>query len=687
MRAKTPRSGRRPRTESRSGRAASKYESIRASASSRPRRPRDRGIAGASWNSQHRDARAAGVLAAACPSLPTHRIAPRASSTTRGGHGRTCLPLRWTRTAALCLLLFGVYAATLGFDAFDDSDYAGDEPHYLLAAESLKRDGDVDVNDEYTARAYAEFYPYDPRQARRGDRRAAERAPRRRLPAASSCPGVRRSAAPTRVELFLARDRRAGGGARLPAGAPGGARPVGDRRGGGGRPQPAVPRLRHGGLPRADRRRRARGRRAARAPARRAAEPQGRVRLLRPARLPPLARHQVRARRARHRLRGRARRSGAPGGARSRSGSVELSLFSVALYVGINEALYGGPTPYAADSPTRRPPTPRSPPATSSAPTAWWRSSSTATYGLLRWAPVFLLAFAGLWWLWRSHRDRLARAVADVREIELTGGLCAAVLAPSCWWPPSSPPPCSASGSRPATCWPRCRWRSRSSRSGLRHMPRLGIALGGADARRAASGSTSTCGFFGGSLVTDRPDAPFGPLTSSSARVRAAATTGRSRSPAAIAGLVASSSCGARTATRARWPAPRARSTPGSARTSGRSCGGGRTIGTSSGLDARTPERQRQHLGVVVVVADAGGGERPRGEGAVAGLAVARSRCSHQQADERARQRGWRACGASSSRRARRGSASRSRSRPVRAPPGSSTVAKSAGSYSPSPSR
>src|SRR5688572_15897792 len=65
------------------------------------------------------------------------------------------------RTLALWLLLFGVYAATLGLDAFADSDYGGDEPHYLLAAESLRDDGDVDVRDEYRARAYADFYPYD----------------------------------------------------------------------------------------------------------------------------------------------------------------------------------------------------------------------------------------------------------------------------------------------------------------------------------------------------------------------------------------------------------------------------------------------------------------------------------------------------------------------------------------------
>ena len=53
------------------------------------------------------------------------------------------------RTLALWLLLFAAYAATLGLSAFGDSDYGGDEPHYLLAAESIVEDGDVDVLDEY----------------------------------------------------------------------------------------------------------------------------------------------------------------------------------------------------------------------------------------------------------------------------------------------------------------------------------------------------------------------------------------------------------------------------------------------------------------------------------------------------------------------------------------------------------
>ena len=63
------------------------------------------------------------------------------------------------RTLALWLLLFGVYAATLGLHAFGESDYGGDEPHYLLAAESIVEDGDVDVLDEYAGRAVRGVLP------------------------------------------------------------------------------------------------------------------------------------------------------------------------------------------------------------------------------------------------------------------------------------------------------------------------------------------------------------------------------------------------------------------------------------------------------------------------------------------------------------------------------------------------
>jgi hypothetical protein len=150
-------------------------------------------------------------------------------------------------------------------------------------------------------------------------------------------------------------------------------------------------------------------------------------------------------------------------------GAVELSLFSVALYVAFNEALYGGPTPYAADAPGES--------ATDAAFPGGYLGRAyrlvalfiDRDYGLLRWAPVFALAFAGLWWLWRSHRERLGRAVPEVLALPLVA-------------------------------------------LGLRHLPRLGSAL----ALLTVAGSAwlyADVRWGDGSLVTGRPDAPFGPLT------------------------------------------------------------------------------------------------------------------------------------------------------------------------------
>ena len=63
------------------------------------------------------------------------------------------------RFVGLWILLVAVYAATLGIPAQPGMDYAGNEPHHLLAAESLVSDRDVDLSDEYRERAYASWYP------------------------------------------------------------------------------------------------------------------------------------------------------------------------------------------------------------------------------------------------------------------------------------------------------------------------------------------------------------------------------------------------------------------------------------------------------------------------------------------------------------------------------------------------
>ena len=107
-------------------------------------------------------------------------------------------------------------------------------------------------------------------------------------------------------------------------------------------------------------------------------------------------------------------------------GSVELSLFSVALAVGINEALYDGPTPYSAYTGGEQSI------GSDSIVDRGYRLFGLFVdpgYGLLRWAPLFLLAFLGVWWLWRSRRERLARAVPLLHGVELTAGLCTTVIA------------------------------------------------------------------------------------------------------------------------------------------------------------------------------------------------------------------------------------------------------------------
>jgi hypothetical protein len=413
------------------------------------------------------------------------------------------------RTLALWLLLFGVYAATLGLDAFGASDYAGDEPHYLLAAESIVEDGDVDVLDDYATRQYADFYPYEL------DRHGRETEGRLNEPHGVGFPlfiaPAYALAGVKGVELFLAAiaalalalayrialrvvpDPWALGAALAV-----GLSPPLLAYGTAVYPELSAAAALAGAALLALRLDERISRRDA----------FGCFLLL--GTLPWLgtkfvaAGVVVAAFAARPLWRSRRRTLAV--------GAIELSLFSVALYVAINEAVYGGPTPYAADVEGET--------ATdASFPGGYLERAYRLValfidreYGLLRWAPVFALAFGGLWWLWHARRDRVTQAVPGVRRIELAAGLCAAVLgaqllvaafgAPTMfgfWFPPRhllAALPLAV----PLVAW------------GLRHLPRVGTAL--AVLTVAASAWLYADVRWGdGSLAADRPDVPFGPLT------------------------------------------------------------------------------------------------------------------------------------------------------------------------------
>jgi hypothetical protein len=413
------------------------------------------------------------------------------------------------RTLVLWLLLFGVYAATLGLTAFGSSEYGGDEPHYLLAAESIVEDGDVDVIDEYADRAYAQFYPYELR--RQGHRTAG----RLNEPHGLGFPLLIAPAyaigGAKAVELFLAAIaalaltlayrlalRVAPDPWALGAALAVGLSPPFVAYGSAVYPELAAGAALAGAALLALRMHE----RVIRA------EPFLCFALL--GALPWLGTKFVPAGVVIGAVAGRALWR-----ARRRTlavGAVELSLFSVALYVALNEALYGGPTPYAAgaagDGATD-----------ADFPGGYLQRTYRLValfidreYGLLRWAPVFALAFAGLWWLWRSHRERLAQAVPGVRRIELAAALCAAALgaqlvvaafvAPTMfgfWFPPRhllAALPLAV----PLVAM------------GLRHLPPVGSGL----AALTVAGSAwlyADVRSGDGSLLAGRPDAPFGPLT------------------------------------------------------------------------------------------------------------------------------------------------------------------------------
>jgi hypothetical protein len=331
------------------------------------------------------------------------------------------------RSLALFLASLAVSLATLGIDAFGTSDYGGDEPHYLLAAESIVSDGDIDIADQRAERAWRDWYPYELEQHGRTQPNGQVNEPHGIGFPLLIAPAYA-IAGPKGVEVFLALiaalafvlaaalARRlvpepwaTGGVAAVALSAPAvayGATIYPELTAGAALAGAALLALRV--------RERPSLREAVLAGALVGVLPWLGTKYLIPG-LPILAATcwwLIR----------RGRRLAAVFAA-------EALGASLIAYVTVNEALYGGPTPYSADVAGET--------ATDAAfplgyaerlprLVALWIDRG---YGLLRWAPVVALVFAAVWLLWRSRRERLARAVPEVRDREAAAELMLLVCA------------------------------------------------------------------------------------------------------------------------------------------------------------------------------------------------------------------------------------------------------------------
>jgi hypothetical protein len=110
---------------------------------------------------------------------------------------------------------------------------------------------------------------------------------------------------------------------------------------------------------------------------------------------------------------------------------IEVALFSLVLFVSINDRLYGGLTPYAV-LPTDVSPTGAHGLAAHLErwPRLLWLWVGPPQ-GLLLWAPSCALAFVALWLLARSRRERLARVLGEQIDVEVAASFLAAVCGPA----------------------------------------------------------------------------------------------------------------------------------------------------------------------------------------------------------------------------------------------------------------
>jgi hypothetical protein len=413
--------------------------------------------------------------------------------------------MRWL---ALWLVLFAAYAACLGIDAFADSDYGGDEPHYLLTAESIVSDGDVDLTDEYSERAYRDWYPYPlDVHGKATDGRIHE--PHGVGFALLIAPAYALGG-PKLVELMMAALAALAfvlGGMLAARSAPepwvtGAALLVGLSPPALAYGATVYPELAAGGLlagaallavrVREDPRLRS----VLGGAAMIAVLPWLGTKYLLPA-LPVIAALVHWTHRGGRRL--------------AALIAAEVVAGSLVVYVTLNERLYGGPTPYSAETVGTDATFPLGYLERAYRLVAVWIDRE---YGVLRWAPVMGLALVGAWMLWRSRRDRLARAVPGRAGEEAaallalgigTGALLVAAFgAPTMfgfWFPPRH----LVVGLPAAVLL--VAW-------GLRHAPRLaGAGLGGVTVLASAwLFFELRTGALDGWVAFPRTSAPWGPL-------------------------------------------------------------------------------------------------------------------------------------------------------------------------------
>ena len=190
--------------------------------------------------------------------------------------------------------------------------------------------------------------------------------------------------------------------------------------------------------------------------------------------------------------------------------SVEVAFFSLALLIGLNEAFFGGPTPHAADPPGTS--------ATGADTVAdylgrTWRSVSLfldQNYGLIRWAPVMALVFLGVWVLYRSSREQLGRAIAGLDEELGVARVCGVAALTTLITAALFMPSLTANAFPGRALVPVMPLVVPLVALGLRQSPRIGFVL----ALVTVAGSVWLWidARSGGGLIAARPRAPWGPL-------------------------------------------------------------------------------------------------------------------------------------------------------------------------------